>query len=152
MSHTLDERVNLQVARAYTVHRRDDAAQHMVKATVGLRVLHRHHVLHVLYHTNGGAVAPGIGTDGTDIGVADVVAHAAVLDVLAHMLNGRGKLLRRGNRLTQQVKHQAQGSLAPYAGQFAELAYGPFKQGRRILFHQSLPRYMPMPICRPMVL
>ena len=95
MCHPVDKRVNLQVTRADTIHGRDDTTQYMIKAVIRLRILHSHDILHILHHANDGFIAVGVGADRTHIGVTDVVTHPTILDILAHMLNGRSKRLGR---------------------------------------------------------
>ena len=81
--YALDQLLNGQVARGNAIHRRDDAAQHMVEPVILPCVLIGPYDLHILHYSDDGLVAIGVGADVTHIVVRDVVAHAAVLYFLA---------------------------------------------------------------------
>jgi hypothetical protein len=60
------------------------------------------------------------------------MAAAAVFDFVAQPYRGLGKPAYIIGRLAQQVQHQAQGCLAPYAWQPGKLADSILKQLRRV--------------------
>ena len=98
----------------------------MVESVELLRILDSHHVLDILHHTDDRAVAARVATNGAGFAVADVVAHVAIADLLYQAPDGIGKLRHVVRILPQQVQHQSQGRLAPYAWQLGELLYRPF--------------------------
>ena len=65
----------------------------MIQSVILLRILNSHDILHVLYNAYRGTVARTIGTNRTNIRIADVVADRAVFDIVPHMLYGRGELV-----------------------------------------------------------
>ena len=110
----------------------------MVQSVVSLRVLYGHDVLNVLHHTHCCSVSSRVRADRAHLCVADIMADAAIFDVLSDMQNGVSKAVYTAFRLSQQVQNQAQCRLTANAWQLAELAHCPLKQHRRVLFHQSL--------------
>ena len=58
---------------------------------VSLCVLYRHDVLHVFHDTYSGMVALLVGTDGTDIRVAYVMADTAIFYVMSQLAYGVGE-------------------------------------------------------------
>ena len=89
----------------------------MVEAAILLRVLHRHHVANVLHHTYRASVAFGVGADGTDVGVADVVTHTTIAHLMPHLAYRSGKRVDAVGALPQQEECQAQGCLTSHARQ-----------------------------------
>lgn len=79
-------------------------------------VLHAHYVLNSLDHANGGSVAQGIGTDWTNVGLADIVANSAILDFLTKFNDGFAKIRGYRSILTKKIKHKAKSRLTPYSG------------------------------------
>ena len=125
---TLLEAVHLDVTGADAVHGRNQAAQDVVEPLVLVGVLDAHHVLDILDDADGGGVARGVAADGTDLGLADVVAHAAVADLTAQPDNRLTEV--DGFLLVQleQVQHKAERRLAPDARQLGKLADRRFQQ------------------------
>lgn len=122
--HSFYQAVNLEVLGAHAVHRTDKSAQHMIESIVLLGALDGHDVADVLYHADGGAVAPGVGADVTHIGIADVVTHLAVFHFALELDDGIAKGFDGGSVLAEQMQHQAHGGLAAYTRQFGKLADG----------------------------
>ena len=87
----------------------------MIEPAILLRMLHSHNVTYVLHNAYRGSVTLTVGAYRADVGVADVVAHAAVLDVLTQSRHSTGKLLYFFFRAAQHVEHKPQGCLATYA-------------------------------------
>ena len=116
------EAVDLDVGRADTVHGRNQSAQHMIQAIVLMGVLDAHHVLDVLDNADGARVARRIAADGAHLGLADVVAHAAVAYLAAQPDDGLTKVDRLLLLLLEQVQHKPQGRLAPDSRQLGKLA------------------------------
>ena len=100
----------------------------MIETSKLLGVLHRHHVLNILDHTDRRSIAVRVAADGTRLAVADIVAHATTLHLMLHLLNGLRQLLDVLRVLTQQVQHQSQGRLASHTRQLGKLLYRPFQQ------------------------
>ena len=88
----------------------------MVDTIILLRVLNSHHILYILHHTYRGTVAVTVGTDRTDISVADVVADTTMTDISTHMCNGIGKGFDIVLWLSQKMQHEAERRLAPHPG------------------------------------
>ena len=87
----------------------------MIAAVELLCLFDGHHVLNVFHHADDGAVASLFGADGANVGVADVVAHATMLDAMLHRGERLTKSIHLVIALAQKMKHQAKGRLAPYA-------------------------------------
>jgi hypothetical protein len=90
----------------------------MVEAVELLGVLDSHHILYVLYHTDGPVVAMRIAADRADVGVADVVAHTATVYLAPHGVDGCRQPAHIFHILTQQMKHKPQGGLTAYTRKF----------------------------------
>ena len=99
----------------------------MIQAGELLGILYCHHVLDILYHTDSGTVTTVVGTDRTDVLVADVMADLAEFHFFLHPADGIGKLKHIIGILTQEVEHQSQGGLASDARQLGELLYCPLQ-------------------------
>ena len=125
---TLLEAVHLDVTGANAVHGRNQAAQDVVEPLVLVGVLDTHHVLDILDNTDGRGVARGVAADGTDLGLADVVAHAAVADFTAQLDNRLTEIDGFLLVLLEQVQHKAERRLAPDARQLGKLADRRFQQ------------------------
>jgi hypothetical protein len=67
-------------------------------------------------------------TDGTDIRVADIMAHATILHLLPHSGNGCGELLYIFLGLTKQMKNQSECRLASDSWQLREFRYSLLQQ------------------------
>ena len=98
----------------------------MIAAVKLLRLFDGHHVLNVFHHADEAAVASLIGADGANVGVADVVAHATMLNAMLHRGERLAKTIYLVIALAQKMKHQAKGRLAPYAWQLCKFAHGFF--------------------------
>ena len=79
----------------------------MVEPMVDVRVLDAHHVFHVFDHAHHRLVTCGVGADGADGGLADVVLHLAVGDALAELDDGLPELHGFGLVLLEQVQDKA---------------------------------------------
>jgi hypothetical protein len=98
--YALYQRLYLQVTGADAVHGRDKASKYMIESVELLGVLDGHHVLNVLHDTDGRSIASRVGTDGTDVRVANVVAHTTELHLSTHSGYGFGKAFNVGSILT----------------------------------------------------
>ena len=87
-AHPLDELGDLQIVGTNAVNRGDDTAEDMVDTTVLTGILDSHHITHVLYDTDGGAITLGAGADGAELGITDIVALPAVDDTISHLYEG----------------------------------------------------------------
>lgn len=103
-----EERGDVEVADAYAVDGRDDAAQHMVEAAILLGVLDGHDVLDVLDHADDVLDAFGAGTDGAEVRIADAMADAAVADVGCEAADGVGELQHVVAGLAEEVQCETQ--------------------------------------------
>ena len=65
-------------------------------------------------------VATGIGTDGTNVGIADVVAFLTVFHLVFHLGDGLCEAFHILGILTQQMQRQAEGRLTSDARQSRE--------------------------------
>ena len=125
--HPTDQRIDFEVGRPQSVHRRDDAAQHVVKAVELLRVLHRHHVLNVLHDANRRAVAPSVAANRANLAVADVVAHTAVFHLAFQPHNRLAEGIHVRRLPTKQVQRQPQRRLPPDARQLRKFRDRPLQ-------------------------
>ena len=120
--------VHLDVGGADAVHGRNESAQHMIEAVVLVGVLDAHHILDILDNADGRGIARRVAADGTDLGLADVVAHLAVTDLTPQPDDGLTETDRLLLVLLEQVQHEAERCLAPDARQLGELADRRFQQ------------------------
>ena len=121
---TLDEGIDIEVADADAVDRRDDTAQHVVEALVLLRVLDGHDVLHILHHTDDALVPFGAGADGTGVGVAEAVADVAVVDVGGEAVDSVGEQQHLVSRLFEQMEGETECGTLAYTRQRGEVFDG----------------------------
>ena len=125
--HPTDERVDFKVGRPQSIHRRNDAAEHVVEAVELLRILHRHHVLNVFHDANLRAIAPSVAANRAHLAVADVVAHATVFHLALQPHNRLAEGLHVRRLPPQQVQRQAQCRFPPDARQFRKFRYRPLQ-------------------------
>ena len=64
-----------------------------------------------------------VGADGTDVLVADVMAHTTELHLTLQTVEGLRELRHLVGLEPEHIEHQAQGGLAAYARQLGELLY-----------------------------
>ena len=126
--YALYKALYLKVGRADAFHGRDDTAEHVVQSVELLGSFYRHHIADVLYHAEGGCIALGIGADVARFGIGYVVAHLAVFHLAFQLQDGIAEVLYHGMVLTEQVEHQAHGSLTAYTGQFGKFSYRFFEE------------------------
>jgi hypothetical protein len=100
----------------------------VVGAAVLLRTFDGDHITDILYHADGSLIPHGVGADRTYIAIADITATAAEADLLPHLCDRFAKMLHIVHILFQEVKHQAQGGLFTYTGQFGEFGHRIFQQ------------------------
>ena len=86
--HAVDELADSEVADAYAVEGRDDAAEDVIKAVVTAGVFDGHNLLDVLYNADYLLVTLGAGADGTQGRVADAMAAAAIVRVALEAREG----------------------------------------------------------------
>ena len=122
--YTLKERFDVEVADADAVHGRDDAAQDMVETVVLLGVLDGHDVLYVLHHADDALHTFGVGADGAEVGVADTMADAAVVDIRGEAVDGIGHVHHLLRRLLEQVQCKAKGRPFAHAWERGEDFHG----------------------------
>ena len=99
----------------------------MIEAAELLRCFHRHYIAYVLYHTNNGRVALGIGTNAASLRIRNIVAHLAILHFMFQRNNSIAESLHRSRVLPQQVKYQPHGRLSAHPRQLGELVYRLFQ-------------------------
>jgi len=85
-----------------------------------------HDFLHVLDDAHYRMVARGIGADGTEFVVGDIVAEAAITDVATQRKEGRGEAFGVFRVATEHVERETEGGLAADARKGGELVYGAF--------------------------
>ncbi len=139
LADALDEAVNLELLGANAIHRGNKPTEDVIEALELTCGLDGHHFLDVLDHTDGGSITLGIGTDLTEVGVAEVVTALAVTHLLAQTDERFAKVNGSLGLLTKQMEREAKRRLTTNAGQFGELVDGAGQQLRGILFHQYLP-------------
>ena len=136
--HPLHEAFNLHVLRSDAVHRRNQSAEHVIKAMILAGVLHHHHILHVFNHTDGRRVARRVGAYRATVGFRYIVAHRAIAYALAQFYNRIAERQRGSLVLTQQMQNQAQRRFTAYTWQFGHLIDRILKQRRRkFIFHND---------------
>ena len=107
--YTLQEGGDVEVADADAIDWGDDAAKHVVEATVLLCVFDGHDVLDVFHHADDALGAFGTGADGAGVAVADGVAYVAVVDVGSQFAYGVRQLHYFVGGLFEQVEGKAKG-------------------------------------------
>ena len=98
----------------------------MIKSVKLLCIFNSHHVLNILYHTNGGGVASRIGTNVTGFGVADVVTALTVLNLCSHFKDRRRKRLNVFYARFKQMQHQPESRFTADTRQTAKFRHGFF--------------------------
>ena len=86
----------------------------MVKSTVEIGRLYSHDILDILHNAKRRSITLWIGTNLADVGIRNVMAHAAILYLVAKY---RKSLCQRGGDtciLAQEMQNKAQSCLAPY--------------------------------------
>ena len=122
-ANALDQQVDFQVGGRDSLHGRDDAAQHMIKPPVLLRMFDREDVGHLLHDADRRTVAFRIFADRADIGVRQIVALPAITDFAAEPVDAP-RHARHDRRLhAQQVHGQPQRRAAADSGEFGQLLH-----------------------------
>ncbi len=87
------------------------------------RVLNAHHILDILYHTHRATVAAGVRANGACLGLADVVTHVAVANILAQLDETFSETSGHILWLLEQIEHKPESRFAPYSWQLRKLAH-----------------------------
>jgi hypothetical protein len=132
-SQSLDQFPNLELVRADTLHRVDDAAQHVVQPLELAGFFERDQVARVGDHANLARVAAAVAANVALFLVGKVEAVAAIADPLFHLGDGIGKRARFLVAQAKDIKSEPLGGLRPMPGIFSNsptsrasgLAYGP---------------------------
>jgi hypothetical protein len=119
--HPLHQRLNLEQLGADAVHRRDQAAQHVVGALELAGALHGQQVAGVGHHADLAGLALRVAADLTERLSGEVVTALALAHLAAGGQQGVGEGADLVLRLAQQVKGQALGRARADARQPLEL-------------------------------
>ena len=117
------QRINLNIFRSYSFHRRDNTAQNMINAVVLPRILNGHDVLHVFHHADGSMIAPRGTANRANLGVRNIMARAAIKHLFFEARECHGKCLHIFIRLTQEMQHQTQSGPPSHTGKRSHLIY-----------------------------
>jgi hypothetical protein len=91
-------------------------------------ILHRHHILYVLYHAYDRGVPRLITAYLAQRGITDTVTNTAVTHIIPEPDDCFAETADFSAVTPQQVHHKPEGGLAAYAGEGGKLIHGLFEQ------------------------
>jgi hypothetical protein len=117
----LDQRFQMELLGADALQRRECAAEHVIEAAVLARFFDRGDAIRFLDDADDFAVARGARAVKAGIGVGDVVAHGALMDVKLRVADRVGQREGLFGRDAQQVERQALRRLLADSGKALQL-------------------------------
>jgi hypothetical protein len=100
----------------------------MVQTTILIGGFYGHNVLYILYHTKYGGITLGIGTYLANICIGDIMAHSAILHLVAQERKRFAQSRCGASILAQQMQYETQSRLPANTWQTRHLVYGTLQQ------------------------